>query len=173
MWVARRIAGTQASSPRATPCPVRRPRRDTRRLPWRRRQRQTDGSAAGGHVNFFQEHLCRRSTPQPTIPASPDARSREPGPSHDCGGSGPAPSRTGTLQDRASGVRESRVRCASAGIAAAEDGDGNHGVPRKNSHGPFPHILLCAYPRLRLRQASRRTTVNRSAADSALTTHSE
>ena len=53
------------------------------------RERQTDGSAAGGHVNFFQEHLCRRSAPAPCHPASPDARSREPGPSHGRGGRTP------------------------------------------------------------------------------------
>jgi hypothetical protein len=47
-------------------------------LPWGRRERQVDGSPAEGHPRFFQEHLHRRSAPQPTIPASPDVRSGEP-----------------------------------------------------------------------------------------------
>jgi hypothetical protein len=55
-----------------------------------------------------------RSAPHPTIPASPDARSREPGPLARPQRERAGLSRCETLQDRASGVRGGRARCASS-----------------------------------------------------------
>jgi hypothetical protein len=37
------------------------------KLPWRRRERQPDGSAAGGHPHFFGNPRVLRSAPQPAI----------------------------------------------------------------------------------------------------------
>ena len=83
------------------------------KLPWGRRERQADGSAAGGHPHFFRELHRLPERPATHHPASPDARSREPSPSHDRGANAPALSRSETLQDRASGIRGGWVRCAS------------------------------------------------------------
>jgi hypothetical protein len=77
-----------------------------------RRERQTDGSAAGGHPHFFGNPIVFQGAPQPAIrlipmrdlvnrPISRPQRERA------------ACSRAYTLQDRASGVRGGWVRCAS------------------------------------------------------------
>jgi hypothetical protein len=58
-----------------------------------------------GPSAFFQRHLSRLSAPRPTIPASPDAQSREPSPRARPCANAPALSRTQTSQDRASGLR--------------------------------------------------------------------
>src|SRR5215218_155480 len=54
----------------------------------------TSGTAGGwkpgrGPSAFFLEHLSRRSAPEPTIPASSDARSREPSPRANLFGNAP------------------------------------------------------------------------------------
>jgi hypothetical protein len=83
------------------------------RLPWGRRERRPDGSAAGGHENFFQAPHRLSERPATCHPASPDARSREPSPCSDRSGNARAVSHSEGLQDRASGVRGGWVRCAS------------------------------------------------------------
>jgi hypothetical protein len=60
---------------------------------WGRRERQADRSSAEGHPRFFWQPLSRRSAPRPTIPASSDARSREPYPRANLRGNAPRPSR--------------------------------------------------------------------------------
>ena len=161
------------SSPPATPCPHTSAVAGRTRLPWGRRERQTDGSAAGGHPHFFRNSIVFRSAPQPAIPASPDARSREPSlarPRRECADS---------LALR--GFARSRIRCSwrlgpvrfPQASPPADDGDEHgrarmstdehEGSPQKISHGPLPHFLPRTHPRLRLHRASCRTTAEASA----------
>src|SRR5829696_9514113 len=58
-------------------------------LPWGRRERQADGSLAEGHPHFFWNTFPAAAPPQPTIPASSDARSREPSPRANLFGNAP------------------------------------------------------------------------------------
>jgi hypothetical protein len=94
---------TVASSPRASTVSCTSAVAGRTKLPWGRRERQPDGSAAGGHENFFPELPVFRSAPHPTIPASPDARSREPSPRTAAAGTGAAetgrPSRAPRLHE--------------------------------------------------------------------------
>ena len=61
---------------------------------------------------FFRQHLSRLSAPRLTIPASPDAPSREPSPRRTAAGTPPASSRSQASQDRASGLRGGGIRRA-------------------------------------------------------------
>jgi hypothetical protein len=58
---------TVENSPRATPCPRASAVAGRTKLPWRRRERQPDGSTAGGHPHFFGNPRVLRSAPQPAI----------------------------------------------------------------------------------------------------------
>ena len=69
-----RIAGNVASSPRATRCPVRRPWRGTRSFPGDVGNGNRTEARQGAIRIFSENSIVFRSAPQPTIPASPDAR---------------------------------------------------------------------------------------------------
>ena len=113
-WLARRASQeTVANSPRATQCPRRRPWRGAPGFPGDVGNGSRIEARQGAIRVFSGNSMVFRSAPRPTIPASPDARSRDPSPPHDRGGNAPAFSRSETSQDRASGVRGGWVRCAS------------------------------------------------------------
>jgi hypothetical protein len=118
------------------------------KLPWGRRERQPDGSAAGGHGKFFE------ATPHAHPPSS--------------AGATPAEKRTGTslhehlmrdLVKSRSARRPARFRCVRArgtvhGIAhqvkpgwwvAGRSGK-QWGSPEKNSHGSLPRFHPTAVP---------------------------
>jgi hypothetical protein len=75
-----RIAGTVASSPRAPPFPARRPWRVARHFPADVGNGRGMEARQGAVRIFFRNPVVLRGAPQPIIPASPDARSREPPP---------------------------------------------------------------------------------------------
>jgi hypothetical protein len=112
------------------------------KLPWRRRERQPDGSTAGGHPHFFGDPMLLRSTLQPAIrlyllrdPVSrPFAR--------------PQRERAGLPARR--NFARSRIRCSwrlgpvrfrQASSQADDDGMRHEGPPEKICHGPSlrPH----------------------------------
>ena len=106
------------------------------RLPWGRRERQTDGSAAGGHPRFFRNSIVFRSAPQPTIPASPDARSRKPSPRTTAAGMrrlSRAPRLCKIAHQVSWRLGPVRFRQASP---PADDGDEHEGPPQKMRMAP-------------------------------------
>jgi hypothetical protein len=133
------------------------------RLLWGPRERQTDGSAAGGHPHFFQAPHCRQQRPAACHPASPDARSREPS---------PAPlrrERAGPLAFR--DLARSRIRCSwrldpvrfRPASSPTDDGDEHEGVPSKKTRKakvtgvqPLPRSLGEGSPRAARNERRRR-----------------
>jgi hypothetical protein len=133
---------TVASSPRATPCPSRRPWRGARSFPGDVGNGSRMEARQGAMRIFFRNPIVFRSASQPAIrlylmrdPVSrPLARSQR-----EC---------AGLLAFR--DFARSRIRCSwrlgpvrfrQTSPPPADDGDGHGGPPQKNSHGPSlrPH----------------------------------
>jgi hypothetical protein len=125
------------------------------RLPWRRRERQTDGSAAGGHPHFFQAPHCRQQRLAACHPASPDARSREPSPRTTAAGTR-RPSRVPGIRKIAHQVF---VKAGSGALPAASSpadaGDEREGVSSKKFSWPLTASASSAQPDVRRRCPTR------------------
>jgi hypothetical protein len=141
-WIRLQTAGQSRRGHHARrPCPFTSAVAGRSTRSWGCRERWKDRSAAGGHPHFFQRHLSRLSTPRLTIPASPDARSREPSPRARPPRTLPAFLRAQASQDRASGLRGVRLRCACGRPSAQGQGRGwrDRYLP-KNADGPLPRF---------------------------------
>jgi hypothetical protein len=127
-------------------------------LPWGRRERQADGSPAEGHPRFFWNTFPAAAPPQPTIPASSDARSREPSPRATSSGTPPAFSRAQASPDRASGGRGGGSgSLAAGGRRRAGDEDGGTGISPKILMAPCRASIPLPFPtRPRTRRATPR-----------------
>ena len=142
--------------------PARRPWRGAPGFPGERRERQTDGSAAGGHPHFFRQPHRLPERPATHHPASPDARSREPSP-----GTSAAGTRRPFRAPRVCKIAHQMLVEAGSGALPGRhrrrrmigmSTDEHEGVPSKNADGPLPCVLPRTRPRLRLQRASGRTT---------------
>jgi hypothetical protein len=123
-------------------------------LPWGRRERQRDGSAAGGHSHFFRHPIAAKSAPQSAIrlhlmrdPVSlPLARPRE---------------RAGPLAFRE--FARSRIRCSwrlgpvrfRLASSLADAGDEHEGVSSKKFSWPLTASAPSAQPDVRRRCPTR------------------
>jgi hypothetical protein len=97
---------------------------------------------------FFWNTFPATAPPQPTIPASPEARSRKPSPRENLLRERLRPSRGPRLRQIAPRVF---VEAGSGALAAGDrpragDADGGIGISQKNSHGPLPHFHPSAVP---------------------------
>jgi hypothetical protein len=106
-----------------------------RKLPLRRRERQPDGSTAGGHPHFFGNPSVLQSAPRPAIPALPDARSCKPS-LRTIGAGTRQTSRAPRLCEIAHQVCvEAGSGALSAGIISSQAKNGDeHGVPTKKNY---------------------------------------
>jgi hypothetical protein len=116
-------------------------------LPWGRRERQADGKPGRGSSAFFLKHLSRRSPPRLTIPASSDARSREPSPRANLFGNAPGLlAGPGFARSRIGGSwRPAPAHLRQEVGAGLGRGWRDRYLP-KNSHGPLPRFHPSAVP---------------------------
>jgi hypothetical protein len=127
-----------ARSPRAAPVSIHVGRRGALN-PLLGMQGTVEGPKRGrGPSAFFRRHLSRLSAPRPTIPASPDARSREPSPRARPGGNAPGllagPGFAGSRIGASWGPAPVRLRQAvDAGVG---DEDGGIGISPKTRMAP-------------------------------------
>jgi hypothetical protein len=147
-WIRSQTAGQlMARSPRAAPVSM-----HVGRCGAHEAFLETSGTAAGwkrgrGPSAFFRRHLSRLSAPRPTIPASPDARSREPSPRARPGGNAPAFSRGPGFARSRIRFRGARLRCACGRPSAPGWGRGwrDRYLP-ENADGPLPRFHPSAVP---------------------------
>ena len=127
---------TMADSSRVAPCRTSAVAGRTK-LPWRRRERQSDGSATGGPSAFFRGTPSFPERPATGHPASPDARSRRPCPRTTAAGTR-QPSRAPRLCEIAHqvfveagpGALPARI------VAPADDRDAHEESPEKTRMAP-------------------------------------
>jgi hypothetical protein len=116
-------------------------------LPWGPRERQTDGSSAGGHPRFFWNTFPAAAPRSPPFRLHPMRDPANHPLARTPAGTPPAFSPAQASRDRASGIRGGRLRCACGRTSAPGWGRGwrDRCLP-ENADGPLPRFHPSAVP---------------------------